>query len=119
MAQSRLAAQDQVQHRGVDTMPSNLGSAAADDQELKLVIELSEAEAKQAAKGKRVMQRTPSEEDLQRALQESANLASSEPQHKQPPYASSAPTGFWRGVKHDATRSRCHRCRASKGTVRI
>ena len=97
MAQSRLAAQDQVQHRGVDTAPSNLGSAAADDQELKLVIELSEAEAKQAAKGKRVMQRTPSEEDLQRALQESANLATSEPQHKQPPYASSAQQGSGEG----------------------
>ena len=90
LAQSRLAAQDQVHHRGADAAPSDLGSAGADDQELKLAMELSEAEAKQAAKGKRVMQRTPSEEDLQRALQESANLASSQPQHKQPPYASSA-----------------------------
>ena len=90
MAQSRLATQDQVHYRGADTAPSDVGSAAADDQELKLAMELSEAEAKQNAKGKRVMQRTPSEEDLQRALQESANFGTSQPQHKQPPYASSA-----------------------------
>ena len=86
MAQSRLAAQDQLQHRAANTTPSNLGSAAGDDEQLKLAMELSEAEAKQAAKGKRVMQHTPSEEDLQRALQESTNLATSQ----QPPYASSA-----------------------------
>ena len=97
MAQSRLAAQDQVHHRGADTAPSDLGSAGADDQELKLAMELSEAEAKHAAKGKRVMQRTPSEEDLQRALQESANLASSQPQRKQPPFASSAQQSYGEG----------------------
>ena len=90
MAQSRLAAQDQQLYRVADTVPSDLNPAAADDQELQLAMELSEAEAKQAAKGKRVLQHTPSEEDLQRALQESANLASSRPQHQQPPYASSA-----------------------------
>ena len=90
LAQSRLAAQDQVYHRGADPAPSDLGSAGADDHELKLAMELSEAEAKQAAKGKRVMQRTPCEEDLHHALQESVNLASSQPQPKQPLYASSA-----------------------------
>lgn len=89
MAQSRLAAQDQLHHRVADAVPSDPALAAADDQELKLAMELSESEAKQAAKGKRVLQSTPSEEDLQRALQESANLAASGPL-QQPPYAISA-----------------------------
>ncbi|KAL3138373.1 hypothetical protein ABBQ32_006175 [Trebouxia sp. C0010 RCD-2024] len=86
MAQSRLAAQDQLHNTGADAVPSDPALAGATDQELKLAMELSEAEAKQAAKGKRVLHLTPSEEDLERVLQESANLASSGP-HKQPPYA--------------------------------
>ena len=86
MAQSRLAAQDQLYH-SADCAPADSAPAASDDQELKLAMELSEAEAKQAAKGKGVLRRAPSDEELQRALQESARLASSRHKPTQAAYA--------------------------------
>ena len=86
MAQSRLAAPNQLYH-GADHAPADSAPAASDDQELKLAMELSEAEAKQAAKGKGVLQRAPSDEELQRALQESARLASTRHKTKQPAHA--------------------------------
>ncbi len=52
---------------------------------------LSEAEAKKADKGKGIMKRTPTEEDIERALQESAKLASKAPKHKPQHCSSSAP----------------------------
>ncbi len=90
MAQSRLAAQTH-QHSGAHNSSPSLGPSVSDDEELKAAMALSEAEAKQAAKGKAVMKRTPTEEDIERALQESAQLATTAPTRKQQHYNSASP----------------------------
>lgn len=61
---------------------------------------LSEAEAKKADKGKGIMKRTPTEEDIERALQESAKLASTAPKRKPQHYSSPAP---YQGSSHSQT----------------
>ena len=71
--------------------PVPLESSASDDEQLKEAMALSEAEARKADKGKGVMKRTPTEEDIERALQESAQLASTSPKRKPPHYGSPPP----------------------------
>ena len=61
---------------------------------------LSEAEAKKADKGKGIMKRTPTEEDIERALQESARLASKAPKRTSQHYSSPAPH---QGSSHSQT----------------
>ena len=88
MAQSRLAAQTH-QYPSITTVTGTpVRPSVSDDEELKAALALSEAEAKQAEKGKAVMKRTPTEEDLERALQESARLASTSPKRKPQQYSS-------------------------------
>ena len=89
LAQSRLTAETQL-HSGTPT-PAPLESSASDDEQLKEAMALSEAEARKADKGKGVMKRTPTEEDIERALQESAQLASTAPKRKPQHYGSPAP----------------------------
>ena len=90
LAQSRQAAEEQLYTDRGPARPQ-LEPAASDDEELKAAMALSEAEAKQAAKGKGIMKRTPTEEDMERALQESAKLAKSSPTHTQHHHGSKAP----------------------------
>ena len=88
MAQSRLAAQTHQYPSSTTVTGTPVRPSVSDDEELKAALALSEAEAKQAEKGKAVMKRTPTEEDMERALQESARLASTSPKRKPQQYSS-------------------------------
>jgi len=98
LAQSRLAAEKQLYSGGLDSAPAPFPTS--DDEQLREAMALSEAEAKKADKGKGIMKRTPTEEDIERALQESAKLASKAPKRKPEHYSSSAPH---QGSSHSQT----------------
>ncbi|DBA99972.1 TPA: hypothetical protein ACH3X1_013844 [Trebouxia sp. C0004] len=89
LAQSRLAAEKQLYSDGFEPAPAPF--SALDDEQLREAMALSEAEAKKADKGKGIMKRTPTEEDIERALQESAKLASKAPKCEPQHYSSTAP----------------------------
>lgn len=85
LAASRIASNSDASPSGRPPRPAAAAEHAgpSDDEELKLALAVSEAEAKKAAKGKGVLRQSTSEKELQQALQESAQLA---PKH-QPPHA--------------------------------
>lgn len=89
LAQSRLAAEKQLYSDGLEPAPAPF--SASDDEQLREAMALSEAEAKKADKGKGIMKRTPTEEDIERALQESARLASKAPKRMPQHYSSTVP----------------------------
>lgn len=81
LAASRLASNSVASSSGRPPRPAVPEHAGpSDDEELRLALELSGAEAKKAAKGKGVLRQSTSEQELQLALHESAQLA---PKHKQ------------------------------------
>ena len=74
LAASRLSSNSGAAHSGQPPRPAATEHTASDDEELKLALAMSEAEAKQSAKGKGVLRLSPSERELEVALQESAQL---------------------------------------------
>ena len=98
LAQSRLAAEKQLYSDGAEPAPAPFSTS--DDEQLREALALSEVEAKKADKGKGIMKRTPTEEDIERALQESAKLASKAPKRKPQHYSSPAPH---QGSSHSQT----------------
>ncbi|DBA71203.1 TPA: hypothetical protein ACH3X2_011599 [Trebouxia sp. C0005] len=98
LAQSRLAAEKQLYSDALEPAPAPFSTS--DDEQLREAMALSEAEAKKADKGKGIMKRTPTEEDIERALQESAKLASKAPKRKPQHHSGSAPQ---QGSSHTQT----------------
>lgn len=80
LAASRLASHSGASPSGRPPRPAAVEHKPSDDEELKLALAMSEADAKQAEKGKGVLRQSTSERELQQALQESAQLG---PAHKQ------------------------------------